>query len=96
MVNKFGISKSTMVFKTSIVKFLHKYRRMKKCALFLHFLKNNFKITKFAMKMRYYLKGEGESKECLFIYVYLISCWFAKSTSVILVRTIKSEILELN
>ena len=44
MVNKFGITKSTMVFKTSIVKFLHKYRRMKKCALSLHFLKNNFKI----------------------------------------------------
>ena len=48
------------------------------------------------MKMQYYLKGEGESEECLFIYVYLISCWFAKSTCVILVRTIKSEILELN
>ena len=94
MVNKFGISKSTMVFKTSIVKFLHKYRRMKKCALSFHFLKNNFKIiNETAIKMQYYLKGEGESKECLFIYVCLISCWFAKSTSVILVRTIKSEIL---
>ena len=35
-----------MVFKTSIVKFLKKYPRMKKSSLSLHFLKDNFKIVK--------------------------------------------------
>ena len=45
-MNKFGISKSTMVFKTSIVKFLIKYPKMKKSSLSLYFLKNNFKIIK--------------------------------------------------
>ena len=45
-MNKFGISKSTMVFKISIVKFLIKYPKMKKSSLSLYFLKNNFKIMK--------------------------------------------------
>ena len=44
MVNQFGISKSTMVFKISIVIFLNNYPKMKKSLLSLHFLKNNFKI----------------------------------------------------
>ena len=43
MMNKFGISKSTIVFKIWIVKFINKYLRMKKSSLSLHFLKNNFK-----------------------------------------------------
>ena len=38
MVKKFGISKSTIVFKISIVKFVNKYPRMKKSALSLHIL----------------------------------------------------------
>ena len=38
MVKKFGISKSTIVFKISIVKFVNKYPRMKKSALSLHVL----------------------------------------------------------
>ena len=44
MVNQFGISKSTMVSKISIVIFLNNYPKMKKSLLCLHFLKNNFKI----------------------------------------------------
>ena len=46
MVNKFGISESTVVFKISTVKFLNKYLRMKKPLLSLHFLKNNFQLIK--------------------------------------------------
>ena len=46
MLNKVAISKSTMVFKISIAKFLNKYPKMKKFSLSLHFLKNNFKIIK--------------------------------------------------
>ena len=43
LVKEFGISKSTILFKISIVKFVNKYPRMKK-SLFLHFLKNNFRM----------------------------------------------------
>ena len=43
MVKNFGISKSTILFKKSIVKFVNKYPRMKNSSLFLRFLKNNFK-----------------------------------------------------
>ena len=46
MVKKFGISKSTILFKISMVKFVHKYPRMKKSPLCPHFLNNNFKIIK--------------------------------------------------
>ena len=46
MIKKLDISKSTILFKTSIVKFANKYPRMKKSSLSLHFLKNNFKIIK--------------------------------------------------
>ena len=46
MVNQFGISKTTMVFKISNLTFLSKYPRMKKSLLSLQFLKNNFKIIK--------------------------------------------------
>ena len=46
MVKKIGISKSTILFKISVVKFVNKYPRMKKSSLSLHFLKNNFKIIK--------------------------------------------------
>ena len=45
-IKKFEISKSTMVFKISIVKFTNKYPRMKKSSLSFHFLKKNFKIMK--------------------------------------------------
>ena len=46
MANKFGISKSTMVFKASILKFINKYPRMKRFSLSLHFWNNSFKIIK--------------------------------------------------
>ena len=46
MVNKFRISKSTLIFKISIKKFLNKYPRIKKLPLSLHFLNNSFKIIK--------------------------------------------------
>ena len=46
MVNQFGISKSMMVFKISIVRFLNNYLKVKQSSLSLHFLKNNFKVTK--------------------------------------------------
>ena len=49
MVNQFGISKTTMVFKILNLKFLSKYPRMKKSLLSLQLLKNNFK--KFAKKL---------------------------------------------
>ena len=44
MVNQFGISKSTIVFKISIVRFLNNYPKIKKSLLCLPFLNNNFKI----------------------------------------------------
>ena len=37
MIKKLGISKSTILFKTSVVKFVNKYPRMKKSSLSLHF-----------------------------------------------------------
>ena len=43
MVKNFGISKSTILFEKSIVKFVNKYPRMENSSLFLRFLKNNFK-----------------------------------------------------
>ena len=46
LVKEFGISKSTIPFKISIVKFVNKYPRAKKSSLFLHFLKNNFRMIK--------------------------------------------------
>ena len=46
MIKEVEISKSTILFKISIVKFVNKYPRMKKSSLSLHFLKNNFKIIK--------------------------------------------------
>ena len=45
MINHFGISKSTIVFKTSFVKFSNNYPKMRKSSHSLHFLKNNFKIN---------------------------------------------------
>ena len=44
MVNQCGISKSTIVFKISIVRFLNNYPKIKKSLLCLPFLNNNFKI----------------------------------------------------
>ena len=46
MVKEIGISKSTMVFKIYIVKFINKYTRMRKSSLSFHFLENIFKIIK--------------------------------------------------
>ena len=46
MIKELGISKYTILFKISIVKFVNKFPRMKKSSLSLHFLKNNFKIIK--------------------------------------------------
>ena len=46
MVKERGISKSNILFKISIVKFVNKYPRMKKSSFSLHFLKNNLKIIK--------------------------------------------------
>ena len=46
MIKKLGISKSTILFKILIVKFLNKYSRMKKSSFSLCFLNNNFKVIK--------------------------------------------------
>ena len=46
MIKELAITKSTILFKIPIVKFVNKYPRMKKSSLFLHFVKNNFKIIK--------------------------------------------------
>ena len=46
MVKNFRISKSTIVFKITIIKFVNKIPRMKKSSLSLHFLNNNFEIIK--------------------------------------------------
>ena len=46
MVNKFGISKSTIVLKIINSKIINKYPRMKNFSLSLLFLGNNFKIIK--------------------------------------------------
>ena len=42
MVKELGTSKSTILFKILIIKFVNKYPRMKKSLFCLHFLKNNF------------------------------------------------------
>ena len=42
MVKEPRISKSTILLKILIVKFVNKCPRMKKFSLLLHFLKNNF------------------------------------------------------
>ena len=46
MTKKRGISKSTILFKKSIVKIVNKYLRMKKSSTFSLSLNNNFKIIK--------------------------------------------------
>ena len=46
LVKELGISKSTKLFKISIVKFKNKYSRVKKSSLSLPFLKNNFKMIR--------------------------------------------------
>ena len=46
LVGNFNISRSTMVFKISTVKFLNRCPKMKKSSLSRRFLKNNFKIIK--------------------------------------------------
>ena len=46
MIKKLGISKSEILFKISIIKFVNKYPRMKKASLSHRFLRNNFKIIK--------------------------------------------------
>ena len=45
-VTNLKISKSTINFKIGIVQFIHDYPKMKKSSIFLHFLKNNFRIIK--------------------------------------------------
>ena len=45
-VSNLKIGKVTINFKTSIVKFLDDYPKVRKSSISLHFLKNNFKIIK--------------------------------------------------
>ena len=45
-VTNLKVSKSTINFKIGIVQFSHDYPKMKKSSIFLHFLKNNFRIIK--------------------------------------------------
>ena len=45
-VTNLKISKPTTNFKIGIVQFIHDYPKMKKSSIFLHFLKNNFRIIK--------------------------------------------------
>ena len=55
LVNQFGISKSIVVFKIPIARFLNNYPKMRK---YLHFFNTNFKTNKvFAKKMLVYLNG---------------------------------------
>ena len=56
-VKELGISKSTILFKISIVKFVNKYPRMKKSSLSLHFVRNDFKMIK-----EIYHQNASESK----------------------------------
>ena len=44
MIKKLGISKSTILFKVSIVKLVNKDPRTKKPSLSCHFVKNGFEI----------------------------------------------------
>ena len=46
IIKELVISKSTILFKTSIAKLVNKYPVMKKSSLCLHYLQNNFKIIK--------------------------------------------------
>ena len=50
LVNNFSICKLAMAFKISIIKFPNNHSKMKS-SLSLHFIRNNFKIMKVAMKM---------------------------------------------
>ena len=40
------ISKATINFKIGIIKFINDYLKMRKSFIYLHFLKNNFRLTK--------------------------------------------------
>lgn len=44
MVKQFVVSQSANVFKTSIVKFINNYQKMKKSSVFLHFWKRKLKL----------------------------------------------------
>ena len=44
-VTEFKISK-IINFKIGIIKFIDDYRKMRKSCIFLHFLKNNFRVIK--------------------------------------------------
>ena len=45
-VSNLEIGKATINFKIGIIKFLDDYPKMRKSSVFLHFLKNNFKVIK--------------------------------------------------
>ena len=45
-VSNLEIGKATVNFKIGIIKFLDDYPKMRKSSVFLHFLKNNFKVIK--------------------------------------------------
>ena len=45
-VTDFKISKATINFKISIIKFIDDYPKMRKSSISLHFLKNNFRVIK--------------------------------------------------
>ena len=42
MVSKFGVSKSTTVFKIALVKLINNYPKIKNSSLFLHYFKKIF------------------------------------------------------
>ena len=46
VVTKFKISKETINFKIGIIKFIDDYPKMRKSSISLHFLKNNFRVSK--------------------------------------------------
>ena len=45
-VAKFNVSKATINFKISIIKFTDDYPKMQRLSVSLHFLKNNFRVMK--------------------------------------------------
>ena len=45
-ISDFKISKTTIIFKIGIIKFIDDYPKMRKSSISLHFLKNNFMVIK--------------------------------------------------
>ena len=58
MIKDFGVSKPTMILKTSIANIINKYQKFKTSSLSLHFSKNCFKTK------NKYVAEQGKALNC--------------------------------